>query len=393
MISSIKLHDLKKRLSIKLKKFVTRANKPVYNYFQKDYSKTALISYITAPFKIGNTFRHNNEQAVQEIATILDEMGYIVDIINWDDNSPYPYEKYSLIIGFGEPFCNSFATNATATRIYYGTGMEVSSHNFGAINRLKDFFSRHHLWLTESSRLVNQTWSLQTQAIDGIITYGNETIKESYRKYYSGPIYPLHNIHFKFTDTAKVIAEKKDWETARKNFFFIIGSGAVHKGFDIVLDLFAKHPDWELHIGAPVGREKRFFDLYKETLSLPNIHHYGFLDMTSQTYLDLVKRCGFYLSPTVSEGCPTSVINICSNGKCIPIATKESGLEEGLEIPIEHLTEYDLEKAILSAQSLTDKELEAMSTAALNYFSTAHSRENFRKELRTGISGILGHDL
>jgi hypothetical protein len=267
--------------------------------------------------------------------------------------------------------------------------MEVSSHNYGAINRLKDFFSRHHIWLLESARLVDQMWSLQTQAVDGIVTYGNDVTKQSYRKYYTGPIFPLHNIHFKFNNTAEVLAQTKDWNIARKNFFFIVGSGAIFKGLDIVLDLFAKHPDWELHIGAPIGKEKRFYDLYNSTLSLPNIHHYGFIYMNTKEYLDLVEKCGFYLSPTVAEGCPTSVINICSNGKCIPIATKESGLEGGLEIPIAAITESELEKSILQAQAMSDEKLDDLAARIHTYFAEAHSPENFRKELKTAISAIL----
>ena len=387
------LSTLTKKAVAKVKKIVYGADNPTFNVFHKEYKKYALVSYITAPFKIGNQYRHNNEKAVQEIARLMDELGYVVDVINCTDTREYSYEKYSAIIGFGDPFCNSFATNPTAKRIYYGTGMEVSSHNYGAIQRLKDFYSKHKVWLTESSRLVNQTWSLQTQAVDGIVTYGNEVIKNSYRKYYNGPIFPLHNVHFKFRDSVEVLAEKKDWKIARNNFFFIIGAGAVHKGFDVVLDLFAKHPDWELHIGAPIGREKRFFDIYKEILSLPNIHHYGFIDMTSNEYLDLVKKCGFYLSPTVSEGCPTSVVNICSNGKCIPIATKESGLEGGFEIPIESISVKELEKSILLAQAKSDAELEEISTAAYKYFTTVHSLENYRKELKTAVSAILKNDL
>ncbi len=384
-----KVKSLYKKVIVKAKKTLLKADAPAYNVFKSKHKKHALISYISAPFRIGNQFRHNNERAVQELAKSLDELGFTVDVMNYTDKKKYPFEKYSAIVGFGEPFCNSFLTNPTAKKIYYGTGMEVSHHNHLVINRLKDFYSRHGVWLVESSRIVDQTWSMQTQAIDGIMTYGNQIIKDSYSAYYDGPIYPLHDVPFRFTKPEEVLAKKKNWDIAKNNFFFIIGAGAVHKGFDIVLDLFKEHPEWHLHIGAPIGKEGRFFEIYKDILHLPNIHYYGFIDMTSESYLKLVEQCGFYLSPSVSEGCPTSVVNICGNGKCIPIATKESGLEGNVEIPIKAITVNALQDSITTAQAMSNEELEKKATDVYDYFTEVHSQENFQKELKTALSAIL----
>jgi len=374
----------------KLKRIAYKTEDPVYNVFHQQYTRNALLSYITSPFKLGISYRHNNTLSVQEIAKILGSLGYNVDVIDYKDQRSYSYEKYDLIIGFGEPFAASYPKNGHAIRVFYGTTMTPAKHNQFAIMQLQAFHKRHHVWWTESARIEEKMFSLQVQAVNAIVMYGNKLVQDSYQEIFSGPIYRLHDINFVFRPTETVTAVKKNWDLARKKFCMFPAAGMIHKGVDIVLDLFSKHLEWELYLGAPITREPRFMAIYQNILSLPNIHFQGFVDMSTPAYWNILDECGFFLSPSAAEGCPTSVVNACTNGKVIPIATSRSGLEpSSYNIPIREITEESLEQAIKTAQTFSNKELETKSLDAHHYYYTAHSKEAYQKELIGALTKIL----
>src|SRR5665648_1099492 len=98
----------------------------VSNYFNTHHKKNALISYITHPFNRGINLTHTNYTEAVEIAKVLNELGYNVDIVNYYFEGKLNYDKYSVIFGFGEPLINSFyCRNRKIFTIYYGTGMHV----------------------------------------------------------------------------------------------------------------------------------------------------------------------------------------------------------------------------------------------------------------------------
>lgn len=375
----------------KAKRFIYRTEKPIYNLFKRQSEKKALISYITAPFKLGISYKHNNSQYVLEIAKLLDTRDYTVDIMDFRDSRRYDFTEYDLIIGFGEPFNNSYSQNSKAIRIYYGTIMNTAAHNSKTVERLVAFKEKYGVWLPESARIEANAYPLQTQAVDAIVAYGNSTIHQSYKKDFSGPIYPLHNINFIFRDSKDTLSVAKDWDKAKLNFCTFPAAGLIHKGIDVVLELFAKHPEWTLYLAGPLTREPRFLKFFEKTLKLSNIKQLGFVDMSSPEYLQILDRCAFFLSPSASEGCPTSVINACTNSALIPIATAESGLEDNASyvVSLSGITEDALEKAINNAQALSNKKLETMAKAAHKHFYTAHSKQHYIEELSFALDKII----
>ncbi|MCC7303923.1 glycosyltransferase [bacterium] len=375
----------------KLQRIFLKTEAPLRNVMKTNFKKHALVSYLTAPFKTGSSpSKHNNTLDALLLPQVLSELGYNVDVMNFTDKKNYDFSKYDVILGFGNPFLNSYSNNTHAKRIYYGTSVAPHMQNVLSIRRLEEFYKRHKLWLIESGRIINQASGLQTQAIDGLTYFGNDFVAETFRQTFPGPMHHIHNIGFVTRKSSDVLTVQKNWNTARNTFVTVVGAGAIHKGLDLMLELFTKHPEWELHIGAPVLNEKRFFDFYEETLKLPNIHHYGFLDISSDLYLAILDQAGFYISPSASEGCPTTVINAATNGKLLIIANKESGLESEAYIrPIKELSVESLEKSIFTAQKLPSKELEKLSIQSHHYFSTHHTENIFCKDLKTALADIL----
>lgn len=392
MSLSILAKEFKRKSIAKIKRILYQTEKPIYNYYSTRFEKKALISYITAPLRLGVTYQHNNSQYVIEIAEILNSLGYQVDIVDFRDRkSPNDFTKYHLIVGFGDPFERSFSGATNAIRIFYGTIMSPIEYNQNTVKSLQRFYSHHGIWLPSSSRIISDAYPLQGHAIDAVIAYGNTYIHDTFKKYFSGDVYPLHNINFLFRDPEVITASHKDWQKVKKSFCAFPAAGMIHKGVDIMLDFFEKNPRYQFHLGAPITREPEFFKYYKKVLSLPNIHYHGFVDMKSQKYFDILDSCGFILSPSAGEGCPTSIINACTNSKIIPIASQESGLPEDplITVTLTDISIAALSSAIELVQKHSSKALEKQALTVHKHFLTKHSKENFKKELKEAILAIL----
>ena len=91
------------------------------------------------------------------------------------------------------------------------------------------------------------------------------------------------------------------------------------KGLDLLLDVFCKRLDLELYVCGIV--EKDFEEVFwSELHDTPNIHYLGWVSVDSPIVQHLAETCGFVILPSVSEGCPGSVINMMRLG-LIPITS------------------------------------------------------------------------
>ena len=117
----------------------------ICNYFSTTHTKNALITYIVHPFQFPTGYNHTNGFESLEIARILNELGFNVDVTSYLNYSrDIDYGKYDLIFGFGEAFENSFFISKPMLRIYYGTGCRPDFQNLQTIFRLKKFYLKHN---------------------------------------------------------------------------------------------------------------------------------------------------------------------------------------------------------------------------------------------------------
>jgi hypothetical protein len=119
-----------------------RKRKKIKNYFKTQHSKNALLSYITHPFTKGQYFSHTNYFEAMSHAKILNELGYNVDVIDYDYQGEIDFSKYDLLVGFGDAFNQYFESgiNKKIITIYYGTGMHVCHQNHATLKRLRDVY-------------------------------------------------------------------------------------------------------------------------------------------------------------------------------------------------------------------------------------------------------------
>jgi hypothetical protein len=366
-------------------------NKIIKNFYNANHSRNVLISYIVRPFKKRIDLTHTNSAEALMIAKIFDELSYNIDVIFYNSSRFIDYNKYDVVFGFGDPLINSFyRRKRKILSIYYGTGMHVCHQNQASLKRVKDVYERKGKWLPESGRIVDKTWSIQTTLVDAIITLGNSTTVDSYRKYYDGPIFNVPASFYKITDFREILRQK-NFADSKHHFLWFGSSGLVHKGLDLLLEIFKNKPNLHLHICGPIDYEPGFKTcFYNELYNTENIHTHGFVDLRSEVFNNLMKTCAFVIFPSCSEGQSTSVLNVAGNGALLPIVTKESGIdinEYGIEIMGCNLK--DVELAVAEAVRLTDDDIRKRSFSCGEYVFQHHSIEMFSKTIKDTLNLIL----
>lgn len=361
----------------------------ISNYYGTNFSKNALISYMTIPF-VEDSTSHTNFFEAQSLVKIASELEYNVDIIHYDNYKNIDLSKYDLICGFGDVFRKYFenADMYKAKTIHYATGMHVCHQNHATLKRVKEVYEKKGVWLAKSARFVEKSRSHQTTLVDAIIALGNEVCASSYKQYYDGKVYSVSTPFYKTQDASKIITQKT--KNANKSFLWFGSSGAVHKGLDLLLEYFSKNSDLTLHICAALENEPQFVNVYKEELyNTENILVHGFIDIKSKIFEDILKSCSFVIFPSCSEGGAASVITAIGNGALIPVITKETSVSTGYEIWIEGFNDNAVDKAVKDALKLSDKEIFDLQIKNLEYVLSNHSQENYYNQLKKYIKECI----
>lgn len=373
-----------------LKSAYEKYNRPIKNYFKTDIKESVLISYITYPFKRGINLSHTNATEALEIAKIFHEIGYNVDIVDYSYEGNLNYDKYSVIFGFGEPLINSFYYRShKILTIYYGTGMHVIHQNHATLKRIEEVYKKKDEWLLESGRIVDKAWSVQTSLVDNMITLGNEEVVNSYQKYFPRKIYNIPVSYYKIFDHNEIL-KNKNFGDAKNHFLWFGSSGLIHKGLDLLLEVFKELPDLHLHICGPIDNESKFKAIYYEELyNIKNIHTYGFMNIQSNLFKDIVSKCAFTIFPSCSEGEPSSVINVMVYG-LVPIVSKMAGIRvKDFGIEIRELTHASIKESIIKATGLSEDEIKERSMKCAGDTISNHSIKKYSYELKKALIDIL----
>lgn len=370
-----------------------KLKKPIKNYFKTNFRENVLISYITEPFKNGIHLRHTNQAEALEIAKVFNELGYNIDIVDYCYEGNLNYDKYSVIFGFGEPLEKSFYDrNHKILTVYYGTGMNTIYSNFFTLKRIEEVYKKTGKWLLESGRIVDKAWSVQTSLVDSIITLGNDEVVNSYKKHFFKKIYNIPVTYYKLFDQEDIL-KNKNFREAKSHFLWFGSSGLIHKGLDLLLEVFKEIPDLYLHVCGPIDNEPKFKNVYYEELyNTKNIHTYGYQDIKSKSFKDIISKCAFIIFPSCSEGEPSSVINVMVYG-LIPIVTNTAGIRiKDFGIEIKQLTRMSVKESITKAANLNESEIKERSIKCASDTINSHSIEKFSFELKKALIDILGEN-
>ena len=224
---------------------------------------------------------------------------------------------------------------------------------------------------------------------DKIYLNGNDFIRDTFPEHIKDRIISMDNIAGNLN--GKVSLRKHIPE--KRAFLWHAGSGAIHKGLDLCLEVFARHPNWELYITGDFKREGDFLRAYEKELRLPNIHNHGWLVVSSDRFRKIVSDCIAFILPTCAESQSSAAVTCLSLG-LYPIISRESGVDlpENCGLYLDSLTIADVEEKIEQLLSMNDADILEQISVIQQDALVRYSRERFRKVMTEHIERALeGH--
>lgn len=364
----------------------------IKNVFKRNEGKKVLISYITSPFEQGVQYTHSNFLECFTSARIFDEIGYQVDVTNYNETriDTKKIQSYDVIYGFGEPLERSFYISdksKTIKRIVYLTGCNPIYSNYVSAVRGKEFQEKYDVLLPESLRVVPWSWRLQTMFSDALIVLGNSFVLDTYSQ--ERTFVSSYNLNAFYFDILKVNTHKKDFKKAQKNFLWFGSSGAIHKGLDKVIEFFENNQEINLHICGL--QEKEFLLFFQSRLrKCKNIINHGFINIHSEKFEDIMYICGAVIFPSASEGGAVSILNVLYNGGLFPIISRSCGLDlDRYGFVFSEINNSNIEDGINFFLDLKEEQLHQKSIEIIEHLRKEYSYEKYQKSIKDIISKII----
>lgn len=332
-----------------------------------------LISYVADPFVFDFTNQIKNTRGI-ECAVILKEFinkGYCVDLIDNYFVKPIDLlisKKYDLIFGFGNVF-RELSGHVQGKKIIYLTE-KFPSYSLQKEKERVEYYRQRYDKSVELSRSNLYYKESDFDIVDAIVFIGNNDEKD---------LIPISIPKFSIKPTGlnnnKYFLSKRNISFSKKNFIWFGSRGVVHKGLDILIDVFKDIPSCNLYIAGLSQVERKILPDFS---TFGNIFDLGFVDVYSDKFLTLINTVSFVILPSCSEGISTGVIT-CMNHGLIPVVTRETGIDTSLigyelsDFKVEYLKNRVLEISNIESE-LIDKHHDFV----FNYAKSTFSLDNFQ---------------
>lgn len=344
--------------------------------------KRVLISYIDYVYvgkELACGVQHTNRNELCQIIRYFLKKNYILDICACNDTNIIEYAKkqqYDVIFGFGDVFRN-IAVGSNAVKILYVTENPYTVSYEREQERIEYFYERKKI-RTNFVRTGVYYHKDDEKLADVIICMGDE-------RYFSDLNVEVRRIWpTTLVNTHKIAFEKR----STKNFIVLGTDGFIHKGIDLLVEVFSLHRDWHLYLcGRNISK------ILKKLKYLPipdNIHDCGYVDVQGRQFVELAEKCTYILLPSCSEAPSTAVITGMSHG-LLPIVMRGNGLDEMKEycLYFEGFLLKEIEKAIYNAASTSNAECLEKAERVMKYAKETFTIGNYTKNLERILNTYL----
>jgi len=363
---------------------IKTAQKPfLNNVFATKYILNCLLIYITDPFVHGISNLHQNSWQCIEIAKAISKRGYNIDVAYYDNPNVKLQKKYDFIIGLIPRHIDIYSNfqNKNCIKVAYLTSSNLRFTSEEERKRIEDLEIRRGIKLLP--RRQTQTIEKSIETFNACFFIGNEYNFKTYAEFKMPPVYYIKNNGYKLpfeTDFSKKDAKK---------FLFLGSVGQVHKGLDLLLEIFERKPELELFICASISQEEDFENaFYKELYETPNIHTFGFVNVFSDKFKEISDQCAYLIFPSCAEGQAGSVSTAMSAG-CIPIISKMCGFSEKEGILLDNCTIECIEKNIDEYSAKDNKWVVNNCKARVKIIEEDYSEQSFLKSINDALDGVL----
>ncbi len=362
----------------------------VYNVNKATKGKRCLLIYITEPFYSKNASnKHQNQWQAREMARIIGTRGFIVDVANYQCKYLKLKHNYDLIVGLIPRGIDIYSNNMNpgCRRVAYLTSMNLSVTTDNERKRLEDLRIRRGVSL-EPRRGSDVVIDRIIESFDAVWYIGNEYNFHSYDCFRMPPSYRIINTGYVFPWADPDIVRNPHC------FMYFGSAGQVHKGLDLLLELFAEEiSDCTLYVcGSFVGESDFVQEYHKELYETNNIISLGFLDINSQAYRHLSNQCAYSILPSCAEGCAGSVLTNMSAG-IIPIVSRECGFEEDEVISLPDCHKATIKDFIMKYSNKDPEWIKAQSHHSIEVVKMRYSENAFIQSVKTALDGVLNRGL
>ena len=352
--------------------------------------KRALVSYLAAPATWDADSKkfdgHSNAWESAQLVRILRESGYELDVINWDDRSFVGRGHYDVVVDIHGNL--SRMAGHASCRVLHVTGSHPEFSNRAELQRLAALEARRGVRLRRrrsvSVEAVAQ-FNDSLQISDLVTLIGNTTTLSTF------PTEIRSKIRLVTVSGSSLSRVRSARElTTVGEFLWFAGSGAVHKGMDLVLEVFARNPQLTLHCVGPFTRELDFVRAYRrELFDLPNIVSHGFINPDTPKFYDIASRCCGFVTPSCSEGISPAVVT-CLQFGLVPIISRQCGVDLplGAGWVLEVCTLDELTGAVEALCATPIARLREMIEQTQMAAASAYSREAFSRRLRNALTEV-----
>lgn len=346
-----------------------------------------LICYLTEPLfeSEDKSVEHPKNFQMMQLLTYFIDKSYCVDICNYVNGDIFRDAtlSYDVIIGQGPSY--DIAINQLHHRcsILFLTENNPELVNLNYNERIKYFQERHPFLNYKKSIKRTGVFNISSiQDSNAILAINSRYSAESLKRYCDN-VYP---ITVNSIGNSHMIENNSAIVRNKRNFVWLGSVGFIHKGLDILLDVFRALPEYTLNV---YGVPKSEMGLWNK-LKSKNTHLHPYIDVTSERFIEeVVKQNTFVISLSCSEGIQTGIAT-CMRCGLIPIVTKDCGYDEHESIII--LKDYHVEyiiKELRKIAALDDYILREKSYLAQSFSNYKYTNEQFLIELHSALNNIL----
>ncbi len=358
------------------------------NFSALNTQKKAVICYLTTSYTKdweSNNIGRTQPFEILSIAKVLADTGYCIDIIGCNDTKALSHleaKKYDLLFGFGEAFFQLTQKHPDAMSILYMTEHHPEFADREEKKRIAYFHERHKkkARIVRSGNFYKQHYF--NQLYTHVITMSEiEPFLEDYKRPFT--IFPTGVVNDNF------VFKQKDHMTTRKHFFWLGSYGAVHKGLDLLLDVFENRDDIVLHIAGLSEEDEKLLNPKKKK----NIINHGYINIKTNTFLEVVQTCSFVILPSCSEGFSTAITTGMLHGM-IPVVMKDTGfnrLDENVILLEDYKISY-LDEKLTEIISSKPNDLENFSENVYEFAKANFLPDSFEISFKKILNKVLNND-
>lgn len=361
------------------------------NVYHTNYKKRAIICYMIRPFLLkGANESAPNIEWSRIIAKQISELGYNVDIVEWNTNKKIKLTQYELAFGFGKQFDRCLRSELIKYKFPFLTGASPYYSNVAEQKRNVEFTRRNNEAMPFIlRRQVPINGGLMDLAAlrnaTAAFYLGNDWVKNTYEFMVENlielPNVGCGNVSFK--------AIHRNVEEAKYNFLWFGGIGMMHKGLDLCIEAFRQFQNCTLFVAG--SKDDDVFDYYRGDFENGNVQYLGFIDVNSDEYKSICEKCLFSILPSCSEAGCSSVLTTMKSGM-IPIISKECGIDVfDFGYILKENTVEEITKTIDLAIEITEEKANVMQANTSAYVEHKHTYLAFEKAIKSSLTNFVGY--